>query len=328
MLAVLLDLFVASQGGAQAPPARRADTRAWYQAYSDGTRAIQQGNWQAAIDSLEAAKRAGAPKPGRKIPFYGDKYDDFIPDYYLGVAYFNLKQYAQAERAFATVTASGLIGPRDREYAQFQTQAKAATAGAQAQTLAQNTAPPTGAAGTAVANAQPTTVPAPVNPQSPPPLNAAAAPGVQQPTLQTTTAPNSGAQSALPGPTNPGTAARNASAPVIPARVPTPTRTIPPAALGPSAVTNERDGIGAFLSGQYAQASNLLASAAGATGTTPRAYFYLACSRTALAIVGQADAAAITDARAMLARAGDPAQFVADRRYISPRILRMLGVNP
>jgi hypothetical protein len=93
-------------------------------------------------------------------------------------------------------------------------------------------------------------------------------------------------------------------------------------------VANEQAGIGAYLSGRYDQASAILGSAVTATGATPRAYFYLACSRTALAIVGQADAATIADARAMLARAGDPAQFAADRRYISPRILQMLGLSP
>ena len=94
MLALLLSALIASQSAAQAQaPGRRPDTRTWYQAYADGKRAFDQKNWQAAVDSLEASKRAGAPKPGRKIPFYGDVYDDFLPDYYLGMAYVNLKQY-------------------------------------------------------------------------------------------------------------------------------------------------------------------------------------------------------------------------------------------
>src|SRR3954467_2252796 len=111
MVALLLALFVATQSAGQAP-ARRNDTRTWYQAYADGKRAFDQKNWQAAIDSLEAAKRAGAPKPGRRIPFYGDVYDDYLPDYYLGMAYMNLRQFTRADQAFAAVRASGLIGPR------------------------------------------------------------------------------------------------------------------------------------------------------------------------------------------------------------------------
>jgi hypothetical protein len=337
MLAVLFSLFVASQTNTQGPSARRADSRAWYQAYSDGRRAIQQGNWQAAIDSLEVAKRAGAPKPGRKIPFYGDVYDDFIPDYYLGIAYLNLKQYAEADRAFAAVRASGLIGPRDREYAQFETQANAARSGAlQAQTVAQNAPTPTGAgaagagAGAASAvNPSPAAPSPPASQQPTSPTIAAPSSVVQQSPVQTTPLPGAGTQSALPGSKGPGTSARNTAANGVASRPVAPTPTNPPTAPGLSAAADEQAGIAAYLSGQYDRASSLLTAAAPATGATARAYFYLACSRTALAItVGQADAAAVAAARATLARAGDPAQFAADRRYISPRILQALGLNP
>ncbi|HEY7292178.1 MAG TPA: hypothetical protein VH583_20245, partial [Vicinamibacterales bacterium] len=92
---IVLAMVVALQSSAPPQAQQRADTRTWYEAYADGRRAFQQGNWQAAIDSLEASKRAaGAPKPGRRVPFYGDVFDDYIPDYYLGQAYLNLKQYA------------------------------------------------------------------------------------------------------------------------------------------------------------------------------------------------------------------------------------------
>ena len=52
----------------------------------------QQKNWTAAIADIEAASRLGAPKPGRNVFFYGDVYRDFNPDYYLGVAFLNLKR--------------------------------------------------------------------------------------------------------------------------------------------------------------------------------------------------------------------------------------------
>src|SRR5215475_3153709 len=130
---IVLAMAIALLGSAPAQGQRRADSRTWYQAYADGRRAFQQGNWQGAIDSLEASKRAGgAPRPGRRIPFYGDVYDDYIPDYYLGLAYFNLKQYAAADRALDAVRASGVIGPRDREYAQLDQQSKAAKVALQA----------------------------------------------------------------------------------------------------------------------------------------------------------------------------------------------------
>src|SRR4029077_9434385 len=140
MLALLLSALIASQSAAQAQaPGRRPDTRTWYQAYADGKVALDQKNGQAECDSLEASKRAGAPKPGRKIPFYGDVYDDYLPDYYLGIAYLNLRQFTQADQAFAAVRASGLISPKDREYAEFQRQTAAVTAGLrESATVAQN----------------------------------------------------------------------------------------------------------------------------------------------------------------------------------------------
>ena len=159
MVALLLALFVGAQSTAQAP-ARRNDTRTWYQAYADGKRAFDQKNWQAAIDSLEAAKRAGA-EAGPKIPFYGDVHDDYLPDYYLGMAYLNLRQFTQADQAFAAVRASGLIGPKDREYAEFQKQTTAVTAGLrESATVAQNNqATPTGNTPPAANNPPATTNP-------------------------------------------------------------------------------------------------------------------------------------------------------------------------
>ena len=326
-------MFVASQAAAQ-NPARRADTRAWYQAYSDGTRAIQQGKWQEAIDSLEAAKRAGAPKPGRKVPSYGDNFVDFIPDYYLGIAYLNLKQYVQADRAFAAVRTSGLIGPRDREYGEFDKQATVARTEVNRTAAAANAAPPVGAGTSAAANPPPAVPSASVQQQplgtvqqQNVPSNAAPTTVVQQAPTQGTP-PTIAGPSAVPPANGPrpvtGNSAANAAAsrPVV--RPPV-TPQIGPRQVAP---VNEQAVIGAYLSGQYLQVSSLLGSAVAANAGTPRVYFYLACSQTALAILGQSDANAVAGARQMLARAGDPAQFAADRRYISPRVLQMLGLNP
>ena len=99
-----------------------------------------------------------------------------------------------------------------------------------------------------------------------------------------------------------------------------------PATVPFDPITNEREAIRLYLSGQYAEASNRLARAGA--GATPRELFYLACSRTALAILGQGGTPAIDDAKSLVARAGSPDQFAADRRFISPRVLRMLGLNP
>jgi hypothetical protein len=328
MVALLLALFVATQSAGQSP-ARRNDTRTWYQAYADGKRAFDQKNWQAAIDSLEAAKRARAPKPGRRIPFYGDVYDDYLPDYYLGMAYLNLRQFTQADQAFAAVRASGLIGPKDREYAEFQRQTTAVAAGLrETATVAQNNqAPPAGntppaANNPSVANNSPATVPNPGPVATNTPANL---PTQQVPPSTQPAAPPGNTAATLPGrqptstvPTGPARGARNGAANSI----------ITPPIKGPVPPRAEEDAIRAYLSGQYDQAAALLNSSVQGPGATPRAFFYLACSRTALAILGQGSSADVDGAKQLLARAGNPAQFAEDRRYVSPRVLRMLGLNP
>jgi hypothetical protein len=334
MLALVIGALIATQSAAQAPP--RRDTRTWYQAYAEGKRAFDQKNWQAAIDSLEASKRAGAPKPGRKIPFYGDVYDDFLPDYYLGMAYLNLKQYVQADRAFAAVRASGVIGPRDREYAQLESQSNAARGGLQTQNVAQtaqNTPAPPGtnaAAPTAAGNAP--SAPANLAIQQTAPANAAVLPGAQRP-LVPAGLPQTQAPTQVQPPAARGNANANANVSRPTGKAPQTTRpNVPPApvqansAPPPDPAASEREAIRLYLSGQYADASDQVVRAG--TRATPRALFYMACSQTALAILGQGGSAAIDEAKTLVARAGNPDQFAADRRYVSPRVLRMLGLNP
>jgi hypothetical protein len=136
---------------------------------------------------------------------------------------------------------------------------------------------------------------------------------------------NGNAAATLPGrqpastvPTNHARGGRNAAA----------NSTITPPIKGPIPPRAEEDAIRAYLSGQYDQAAALLNSSVQGPGATPRAFFYLACSRTALAILGQGSSADVDGAKQLLARAGNPAQFAEDRRYVSPRVLRMLGLNP
>jgi hypothetical protein len=119
-IGLLLIFAVPLPGPAAAQPASqsRPDTRLWYQAYTDGTAAIQRKDWQAAVDSLEAAKRAH-PAVGRRVAFYGDIVRPFDPDYYLGTAYLNLKRFADADAAFQRVRDAKLIVPGDPEYTAF-----------------------------------------------------------------------------------------------------------------------------------------------------------------------------------------------------------------
>ena len=83
-----------------------------------------------------------------------------------------------------------------------------------------------------------------------------------------------------------------------------------------------------FFSGRYESAATKLAAIVAAANPSPRVYFYLACSRAALVLVGQADERAIDDARAQLALAGDIRQLAAHKALISPRIRQALGMQP
>ena len=328
MILLVLGLLIALQ----APNAqqRRADSRTWYQAYADGRRAVQQGNWQAAVDSLEASKLAGAPKPGRRIPFYGDVFDDYLPDYYLGIALTNLGRYAEADKAFEAVRASGLIRPSDREYAQLDAQSKKAKSELLA--LGPSPAPsnPTAAAGSGGATAGGTAAPPPANAEVTPPPNPAVVPQQPSPVQQNpiattpTTTPNY-----QPPPLQPSTSGRDRNASTIGRRPPpqspnSPSQGVIRRTLAPA---DEEAAIAAYLSGRYDVSASTLGVIQTGVAGSERAYFYLACSRVALAILGQADAGTIADARALLSQAGDPARFSADRRYISPRVLKMLGVT-
>ena len=328
MIPLLLGLVIALQ----APNAqqRRADSRTWYQAYADGRRAVQQGNWQAAVDSLEASKRAGAPKPGRRIPFYGDVFDDYLPDYYLGIALTNLGRYAEADKAFEAVRASGLIRPSDREYAQLDAQSKKAKAELLALAAPQAPSNPAGSPAGGGVTGGGTAAP-PANAEATPPPNPSVVTSQPSPVQQNpitsipTTTPNY-----QPPPLQPSTVGGGRNATSIVRRPPpqspnSPNQGVIRRTLAPA---DEEAAIAAYLSGRYdVSASALGVIQTEATGSQ-RAYFYLACSRVALAILGQADAGSIADARAILKQAGDPARFNADRRYISPRVLKMLGVTP
>ena len=331
----MLGAFLAILLAIQSTPAQpRSDTRTWYQAYADAQRNIQQRNWEAAIADIEAASRLGAPKPGRNILFYGDVYRDFNPDYYLGVAYLNLSRYDDANRAFDRVAQAQLIVARDTLYAEFTRQATTVRGALEKQAASQR------------AVADPTQSGAPpaatLPPAPPPPVEVAAnssvtqtsvvppgtsqpepyAPSAQTPT-QTPIQQPPVAQAPPRNPVQPAPANRaapSAAAGVIPRAT--------PSAL-PIPQVEERSALVDFFSGRYEIAANKLGALTTKPNASPRAYFYLACSRAALALTGKADATStIANARAQLALAGDMGQFAADKSLISPRIQQTLGMQP
>ncbi len=216
-LTLLAHHFALAQSSAQ-NPAQQRNTRQWYEAYDEGLNHIQQRRWQQAVDSLLAAKAARGQQ-ARRVAFYGDRVDAYIPDYYLGVAYTELGRFTEAEAAFQRVTDQKLVVQGDRPFQNFQAQSTRARTGALAargtpstpttQTAANApAAPPAGAGATPVQTLAQSPVQSPV--QGPAETAANAAPEATvakgpDPTVQTA-APGRGAQNAAAPAANPGPA--------------------------------------------------------------------------------------------------------------------------
>ncbi len=97
-LAVLLILFgTASTSSAE-----------WYKDYETAMDLIKKGRSGEAIPRLQAAI-AQKNQEGLNIKFYGMKFDDYLPHYYLGKAYFNQKNYQGALKEFEISSSQGEI---------------------------------------------------------------------------------------------------------------------------------------------------------------------------------------------------------------------------
>lgn len=352
--------------GGYSASAQQAARRLWYQAYDDGLRAVEAGQWQDAIESLEQSTQ-GAPAPARRVLFYGDRVDAFNPDYYLGLAYLEVGRHQDANAAFDRVRQARLVQSGDRLYDAFVTQSTRAAfevslqsaeqrlaagdvdgaraAAAEAARLGTNPArvqafnqqieqrataalaaqqpspgePAAGAAGTLAAEAI-------TGAQGPPP---------SPPTAQAATAPLTTAAATAPP------AASPAAPRLSPAAIPPPASAevgkadaviVPPpprATLDAmTAASGERAAVAAFLRGNYAVAEGVLRQVVAGQTLSPLAQFYYACSLAALVVTGERDASALLEARQALRRAGALDRFARDQRYISPRILAALEVEP
>jgi tetratricopeptide (TPR) repeat protein len=97
-LAVLLILLCAASTSAAE----------WYKDYEAGLEHIKKGRVGEAIPRLQAAI-AQKNQEGLNIKFYGMKFDDYLPHYYLGKAYFLQKNYTSAVKEFDTSTGQGEI---------------------------------------------------------------------------------------------------------------------------------------------------------------------------------------------------------------------------
>lgn len=88
----------------------------WQKDYESAMDLIKKNQWQAAIPKLQAAI-SDKPDEGSNIKFYGMKFGDYFPHYYLGWAYFNLKNYSAALNEFQQSEKYGSI-QRKRDLAE------------------------------------------------------------------------------------------------------------------------------------------------------------------------------------------------------------------
>jgi TolA-binding protein len=338
----LANADVRAQTAAQAP--NRA-AQSWQEAYDNGVRAIRAKDWKAAIASMQSAKRLG-PKPARRVAFTTSRVDAFVPDYYLGLAFLNDNQFANADAAFESLRQAQLGIDRDAQFRDWQdlastakfestiakieddlkkgdraslqrdfaiadkyTAKKADSDRVQAlKELADNAEKPVAGSTTPAGPSPAATNLTVTGPTTPPPTTPA-------PTTAPATTP----------PATPG------------ASVPTPSPTPPlrprPPVPTPQPVPgiDERGAIAKFYSGDYATAVQALTAIVNASTPgrvpSPRARFYLACSLVALVIVNGGDKSEIDNAQRYLKDAGALEHFASDRPYVSPRILTALGLR-
>ena len=139
----------------------------WYEAYANGLKAINAGQWDAAEKHLKVAAANGPPQ-GRQKRTYGTHFIAFLPGYYLGVAYYYQKRYREAIDEFDRLEASGLVRKGDPEYPRLadlleRARAREAQRLAQAAAIPPSLPPPTPAppAATPVPTPEPTAAPSP-----------------------------------------------------------------------------------------------------------------------------------------------------------------------
>lgn len=107
LLCVLILLFCAIQVTAE---------EFWYESYEAGKKAVAVQQWGVAEQKLSDAIRKG-PKQGRRVLAYGQNWVVYIPDYYLGVVYYNEGKLQQSLDQFKRVQSAGLVTQSHPEFA-------------------------------------------------------------------------------------------------------------------------------------------------------------------------------------------------------------------
>src|SRR5438105_6842289 len=87
----------------------------WWDPYDQAMPDIKAKNWSLAEQHLKMALKQH-PNQSRKIKTYGVYYIRYIPEYYLGLVYFNEGRYSDAAEKLLSVQNAGLLVPGDQEF--------------------------------------------------------------------------------------------------------------------------------------------------------------------------------------------------------------------
>ena len=269
----------------------------WYKDYEAAQKMIKKGQWGEAIPRLRAAL-AEKRDEENNIKFYGMKFDDYFPHFYLGLAYFGLKDYKTALAEFEQSEGTGAIKKRPDLFKQL-TDAKTV---ARAQLL---TGEPSH------------TLEPPVPKISPVPLQQQPAPKPEEPVRP-------------PPETNPGNESAKTKVQDAVLSEPPKTEVTPSAEQRPADSTAIKkimqEGARKFFEGNYDAAIRILSNANGLNPTDASAPFLLGCSYAAKYLLyGSQDKSLFQKAEAAFrkSRKIDPNYRVANSSYISPAVLQI-----
>jgi tetratricopeptide (TPR) repeat protein len=91
----------------------------WYEHYARAETALENGNWERAIEELQQAlERKG--DSGARVRWYGMKVYPYFPYFKLGIAYYHLGQFEAALQAFQTEEQLGAIEASESDFAELR----------------------------------------------------------------------------------------------------------------------------------------------------------------------------------------------------------------
>jgi tetratricopeptide (TPR) repeat protein len=91
----------------------------WFNNYENAKKAIDKGNWNQAVGLLRDAL-TGKDKPALKAKTYGLRFVEYLPYYYLGLAYYRLGRYKEAQAAFNQSVDHGVVDKKTKLYDSLQ----------------------------------------------------------------------------------------------------------------------------------------------------------------------------------------------------------------